>query len=503
MAESIWALNGGILLGYAANTTEGSPPPLRDPIRYKHDRHIVTIGPNGSGKTKRLLIPALHDLTDYSIVVVDIKGELCAMTAKHRARTGRIIKLNPFNLLQLGSDGFNPIAALPLNDDLPDDALELAEAIIRVEGSEPHWAQAAQEFVAALIMYVRLVVPNGSFADVRALLGRDDHGIRNLVKGGEDLDPRQFELFENDPQAYIEKNPSYRAPVELNGKIYPGMIEAAKQHRCPEIEVKAARFGGINAVDRELHSVLSTALTQSRWLDSRRIKVDLAKESIDFKIMKDEPVTVYLMLPARRLATHSGWLRLCISSIIQKLMLDTRPAKAPVLLMLDEFFAIADPDGFPIVSRNLAMFRGFSIKLWSVWQGLAQAEQLYSKGFENFLGNAGVVQAFAPQDVITAEYLSQRVGQTMRVLRASSDSVSRQPNPAVPMGMSISYSSTSNVSLIQLPLMLPQDVRDMDVGFSIVISHVEKGAVRCFVPWPGDVPRYRHLMALDPAAGGA
>jgi type IV secretion system protein VirD4 len=495
---SIWSLNDGVLLGYPAHTTEGPPPPLSNPIRYKHDRHIVTIGPNGSGKTKRLLVPALHDLTDWSCVVVDIKGELCAMTAAHRQKASRnavIIRLNPFNVLGLGSDGFNPIAALQLNDDFPDDALELAESVIRISGNEPHWSQAAQELVAALIMYVRLVIPNGSFADVRALLGRDDAGIRNLVRGGKNLDPRQLDLFERDPEVYVENNPDYRAPVKHNGQLHPGMIEASEIHGWPEIETKAARFGTINAVDREMHSVLSTALTQTRWLDSRPVKRDLAKNPIDFSMMKNRPVTIYLILPARRLGTHSAWLRLMIASVVQKLMKDTRPAKAPVLLMLDEYYAIAEGDGFPVIARNMAMFRGYGIKLWTVWQDLAQAERLYQKGFESFLGNAGVVQSFAPQDVVTAEYLSQRVGQTMRQLVATSES--RQPNPSMPLGMSVSYSS--NTSLIQLPLMLPQDIRDMETGFSLVISHVEKGAVRCYVPWPGDVSRYRHVMNLDPA----
>jgi type IV secretion system protein VirD4 len=418
------------------------------------------------------------------------------MTEAHRRKAGsQIVKLNPFDVLGLGSDGFNPIAALTLNDDFPDDALELAEAIIRVEGHEPHWSQAAQELVAAVIMYVRLVVPNGSFADVRALLGRDDYGIRNLVRGGKNVDPRQFELFERDPEEFIENNPDYRAPVKLNGKLYPGMIEAAELHDWPEIEAKAARFGGINAADREMHSVLSTALVQTRWLDSRHAKRDLAHNVIDFSVMKDKPVTVYLILPARRLGTHSGWLRLMIASVVQKLMKDTRPGKAPVLLMLDEYYAIAEGDGFPVISRNFAMFRGYGIKMWSVWQDLAQAEKLYEKGFESFIGNAGVVQAFAPQDVVTAEYLSQRTGQTTRQFFSTTQSVN--PNPGQPMGVSVSRTRSQN--LIPMPLMLPQDIRNMEEGFSIFFTHVEKGTVRSFVPWPGDMKRYKAIMALDPA----
>jgi type IV secretion system protein VirD4 len=426
--------------------------------------------------------------------VVDIKAELCAISHKHRARHGQIICLNPFNVLGLGSSGFNPIAALETNDDFCDDALELAEAIIRIEGSEPHWSQAAQELVAALIMYVRLVMPNvGSFADVRDLLGRDDAGIRILVKGGSDIDPKRYQEWLKTPEE--ERDPSYAPPVEHRGKLYPGMIAAAIIHDWPELENKITRFGAISAADREMHSVFSTALTQTRWLDSRPVRRDLAKNPIDFSILKDRPVTIYLILPARRLATHSSWLRLAIASVVQKLMKDTRKANTPFLLMLDEYYAIAEGDSFPYLSRLMPVMRGFGLKMWTVWQDMSQMDALYERAFETFLSNAGVVQCFAPQDVRTAEYLSQRLGQTMRQLITTSES--RQPNPGAPMGMAVSYGL--NQSLLQLPLMLPQDIRNLGEGFTLVLSHVTNGAVRSYVPWPADLSRYRRIMSLDPA----
>ena len=175
--REIWYENGGIYFGYGTTTTEGPPPKgfLRENlVRYTGDRHIVTVGPNGSGKSRRLLVPNLHDLTKWSIVVVDPKGDLACMTAKHREASGsQIVRLNPFDVHGLGSDGFNPVAALdPQSDDFPDDAMGLAEAMIRVEGKDPHWSNSAQELICALIMYVRLVLPNPSLADVRALLGQ-------------------------------------------------------------------------------------------------------------------------------------------------------------------------------------------------------------------------------------------------------------------------------------------------------------------------------------------
>ena len=287
------------------------------------------------------------------------------MTASYRANRGnKIVMLNPFDVLKLGSNGFNPVAALdPKSDDFPDDALGLAEALVRVQGQEPHWSESAQDLLAALAMYSRLTEPDGgSLGHVRAQLGKPATEFRQLV--GE-------------------------------------MMVAGVTHDCEELIVKSGRFREISSENKELNSILSTALTQTRWLDSRPVKADLTSGAYDFGRMKEEPTTVYLILPARRLGTHSTWLRLMIAAVLRPLMIDTRKPKVPVLFMLDEFAQLGH---LPVIENNLAMMRGYGVKLWTVFQDLSQAHAIYKERWESFLGNAGVLQSFAPQDVITADY---------------------------------------------------------------------------------------------------
>lgn len=498
---NLWEKNGGVYIGYEAEDTKGAAPLLQNPQRYTGDRHIVLVGPNGSGKTKRFIFPAVAELTGWSLFINDIKRELYDMTAAHRAAAGSlIIRLDPFGQK---SDGLNPIAALPLDDDFPDDAMELAEAVVRVEGREPHWAQAAQELVAGLIMYVRLVIKDGSFADVRTLLGLNFKGWQRLIRAGHNTDPRQLELWEKSDEE--DRDPSYEPPFQHEGKLYPGVIAASVLYDWPELETKLGRYGDISPDNREMLSVISTALTQTRWLDSRHIKADLAKNPVDFSIAKERPVTVYAILPPRRLTTHSAWMRLMITTFVQKLMKDTKRAKVPVMLVLDEYAAIAggsssgvndNGDGFPIIARNMPMFRGYGIKLLTAWQDLAQAKRIYGDGFETFIGNAGVLQAFAPQDVVTAEYLSTRTGQTARPV--VSKGRSRASNPGMPQGASVT--DNVNLGVIPLPLMLPQDVRNMDDGFTILFSHVADGTLRHFLPFPTELPHLRALVDLAPEA---
>ena len=126
-----------------------------DACHYRGDRHIVTVGPNGSGKTRRLLIPNLFYLKDWSIVAIDPKGELFAHTAIHRAKTPghKIVLIDPFAVVKktyphlaarvsiathgfdCESQGFNPMAALdPKSPRFVDDAKALAVALIKTEG---------------------------------------------------------------------------------------------------------------------------------------------------------------------------------------------------------------------------------------------------------------------------------------------------------------------------------------------------------------------------------
>ena len=418
-------------------------------LHYNGDRHLMTLGPNGSGKSLRLLYENLIRLKGSSIVVVDPKGDLARHTLGRRENDGnRIIVLDPFGASGFGSDGCNPLRGLnPKSDDFPDDALSLAEAIIRIEGKEPHFAASAQDLVAAFIMAECLTGPDGNLSNVRALLGLNIEGFREAINM---------------------------------------MVELGKAKDCPELVVKAGRYADISSDSRELLSVISTALTQTRWLDSRQIGPDLTSEmDHDFASLKKVPTTVYLVLPPRQLATHSPWLRLIVTAILQPLLKDTQPAKVPVLLMLDEYPALAEGDGFPIIARNMAMFRGYGIKLWSVWQDLSQAERIYGKHWESFAANAGVLQSFQPQDLKTAAYLSERSGLAAR------DHTNWSWNGRTP-----SFSGSQQ----GMPLLLPQAVRALGVGETLIFSHLASGPVRAFLRFPEELDKTADAAASEAEA---
>jgi type IV secretion system protein VirD4 len=465
LVPSVWQTNGGIYCGYGVGNTEG-PPVLGDVLRYTGDRHIVWVGNSGAGKSRQLVVPNLALLTGWSMLVVDVKGELFKMCGAHRAAAGvENVVFDPFNVSGMGSRGCNVLQALdPASDDFPDDAMGQAEGIVEVGNThEPHWPLSFQDFLAAVAMFVRLVIPNGSYADVRPLIAQPDAALRQMILGD---------------------------TFEYNGKSYPGMMMAGIDHDWEEIGHKAARFGSISPENRELHSILSTGLTQTRFLDSRAIKKELAGPPFDFTVMKKKPVTVWLILPARRLVTHAKWLRLTLTTIIQSLMNDTSKAKVPVAIICDEAAALGH---LPILENTVALMRGYGLKLITIWQDLAQLKSIYKDRYESFIGNAGVLQSFSARDDTTCSYLSKLTGQTTR--QALSLGLSQNLQAGAPP----SYGTSSTSAPIPMPLMLPQDIRNMDDGYTVLFSHRIKGTARAYLPFPTEIHGLEKICALDPA----
>src|SRR5271155_2165176 len=76
----------------------------------------LVFGPPGSNKTVGLVATQLldDDSGKRSYVVIDPKGEICAITSKFRRKVSDVKIINPYGLLvdvrpDMRSDGFNPL----------------------------------------------------------------------------------------------------------------------------------------------------------------------------------------------------------------------------------------------------------------------------------------------------------------------------------------------------------------------------------------------------------
>ncbi len=413
---------------------------------YRGDRHVLSIGPNGSGKTRRLLFPNLYYLKDWSIVAIDPKGELFAHTAPERAKSAghRIMLIDPFAVVKTTyphlaarfpdlseSTGFNPVAALdPASPSFVDDAKVLAVALIKTEEErDKYWSQAAQALIKGILMGLRLEYGAGaSLALVRQILG---------------------------------------APPSLLAKVLARMVARFGQ-ACPPLAASLSEFTTYTAEDRELGGIRRTAKVQTDWLDSAPMIADLEKGAFDFAAVKQTPTTIYLVLPPEYLASHGTWLRLMVTSILRPLLRSVEGTAVPVLFMLDEFAQLGKME---IIEDNYALMRGYGVKLWTIFQDLNQAKVLYRDRWESFVSNAGMVQSFAPQDMTTRKYLSDLADERLTWHDVQSSSGSG--------GLSLgSMSSSSSISEtnIREPLIYPYELGQMRQGWGVVFT--QRGEVQ-------------------------
>jgi type IV secretory pathway TraG/TraD family ATPase VirD4 len=93
------------------------------------------------------------------------------------------------------------------------------------------------------------------------------------------------------------------------------------------------------------------------------------------------------------------------------------------------------------------------------------------------------------QDIFTSEYLSKLCGETIRDRHGHSSS--RKP------GKWFAEKSRSG-SETPTPIMLPQDFRNMDMGFSVVLSRKSE-PVCSFCADPSELPEFAPLARRSPS----
>lgn len=397
-------------------------------IGYPGDGHMLTIGPTRSGKSRRLLIPNLLYEANRSMIVVDMKGELAAISAPHRmAKGSQVVALDPFGVLpgrgvNIPVIGFNPLALLdPTSDAFVDDATGVAEALVQVKpgDSEPHWAESAQDLVAGLIML--LACTRGP----KATLGM----VRQEIS---------------------------RSPAEL--ALIAKQVNASPLH--PAIRNKLGKFASASNDNKEIASIMSNAQTQTRFLDSPGIARNLAASGIDFGALKAQAVSVYLVLPPERLLTHAKWLRLIISAAMTAMQRTLKVAGRPdVLFMLDEFPQLGKLDA---IETAVSLNAGYGVKIWAAIQHLGQLKEHYGENWETFL-SAGCVNAFAPRDVFTRDHLTRLIGTGTKTIRSTSHSSDGGTN--------------ISTNIQKDDLVSPHDWRQMVMGDQWAFIPTDKGQV--------------------------
>lgn len=350
-----------------------------------------------------------------SAIVLTCKGDLCAITADHRRKRLKqdVVVLNPFNVLpdyigHLAHCGINPLDSLNPNlDAFGVDCDAQAESIVIAKDGErdPHFSESAQGAVSGAIMGAVKYAPRHK---------------KNLVTVYQTVCGGGFRKFALDMVG--------RGDALLDGRL--------------------GRFAEASEDNKEMVSIVSSAITQFRFMGNRAIMHALSPSGglrmLRWEDLRKRPTTVYVILPVEYLAACSRFLRLALTSAIMRLLAHT--SGLPTMLVMDEFAALQH---MAIVENTMALSAGLNLTMLPVIQSADQLKAIYGDRMHSFLSCAGCQLFLPPRDPVTARLISELCGQTEVIAQSRSVSIDRstgEPNV------------NDSVSQFGRNLMLPDEV---------------------------------------------
>jgi type IV secretion system protein VirD4 len=351
-------------------------------LRAGGGQHVLVMAPPGSGKTAGLVVPTLLSWVE-SVFVLDLKGELWALTAGWRKEHAgnKVLRFEP--AAAVGSCRFNPLDEIRIGTQYEvGDAQNISLLLVDPDGKglNDHWSKTAQSLLVGCILYLCIRARKaGAPATLPALdrmLADPGRKIENLWK-------------------------------EMAAFSHP-VVAAAGQDMIDRPEMEAG-------------SVVSTAKSYlSLYRDPTVAKnVSGSDFTIADLMHHDTPVSLYVVTEATDKVRLRPLVRILANLVLRRLASGmafdggqpTPSYRHKLLLMMDEFPSLGR---LAIMEEALAYTRGYGIRAMIVTQDLSQIHAAYGKD-ESITGVCGILCAFPPARLETAEHLSKMTGVTTMV----------------------------------------------------------------------------------------
>ena len=345
--------------------------------------HTGLFGPSNSGKSATFYMNILRDWSQSgSVLVMDIKGELYAHTARYYDHVYRVDLENP-DL----SDLWNPLPRCLGNGEL---AHSIASIIVgyepenmKVNDSTHYWISGETALMKALCLHLPTIAVNPTLPMIKEYLSLND-----LKKLGEDMDNSA------DHEAKLEWGNFTKVDAE---KTQGGVITGLNNKIAPLRSPNAMR-------------ILKTATPEELARGVREINLaDLRKPG----------TAIYLVMSETQASEYHLLLELLFGLAAIEMQASTKKGATPVLMALDEAGNVAPPKLQD--KLKIGRFRNTPYLL-----GFQDVPQIKRKFQEN--GGKAVLagmknQIFLPGiDPETGAYASSMLGSTTVLSRTEVDS---------------------------------------------------------------------------------
>lgn len=339
-------------------------------VGQSDDMGGCTMAEPRSGKGTSFIIPNLK-LYAGSVLVLDGKnGENLDATGAVRAKSGRVLCVDPFGVSDYGKRHgvvrFNPLADLdPASPNIVSELKQLTDTLVvkTGEAKSDHFDTGAEDILRGLIAHLISTRSDPNLADARDLLMQ--------VMGGDEA----YEIIQ-----------AMAANTACGG---------AAQDTAIQLQEKTT----------ETRNFLSSAKKHTEWLTDPAMRETLSVSDFSFSdLKKKQGTSLYLVLDSNGVRTNAPFLRLFTYIALKALRAGRKP-KIPVLFLLDEFYLLGRMNS---IIDNIDDIPGYGVKLWPVCHRIGQLQELYGKNWDALLGGTQVYFCLKKG---TSEYLEKELGE--------------------------------------------------------------------------------------------
>ena len=341
------------------------------------DGHGILVGGAGCGKTASLgMYSAFYP---YSMLVLDPKGEIYAVTAEYHRQQGKaVFRLNPSDVLGLGSDRVDVLAHLDRNSPtLTADIQTTIEALVPVSGykGDDFFEVIARRRPAALLKHLMKTGRNVSLMDLKTLI--------DWMRGNWD----SFLAYARDHLLCAEDSEVRTTAREI--------IEEREQ------------------APKQFKGFIGTLAKCFSWLEDAALQRCVSKGDFSLAVLSERPAVVFLIVEPQHLSLFQPFLRLAIASAV--IFKQRRPQADPILYLLDEMAALGT---FEMCERLYSLGRGSGNRVFGIVQSIGQLREIYGPaGPQIFLASAQARLFKGVRDLETAEVISRMLGsQTLEIV---------------------------------------------------------------------------------------
>jgi type IV secretion system protein VirD4 len=329
------------------------------------------------------------------------------------------------------SDTLNPLDFIDRESLMAiDECRDLAESLVERTGQEkdPHWADMAEVWIGATTAMV-VSLPEGENKSLQF--------VREILTN-------------------------------------PNQMQAAIKLMCDSTDIwdgLLSRLGYqlTQSKDKELASTLTTTNRFMRFLDTIPVANNTRESSFNPADLLTGKMTVYLVLPEEHRRAQSPLLRLWIGAMFRAVIKGGVQENTKVHYVIDEAASLGPMDS---IIDAVTISRGYGARVQLYYQSLGQLKKCFPDGQDQtLLSNVSQV-FFGVNDLATAEYVSNRLGEETIVIDSGGTSSGTSHQSSRQGEGSYSYSTNTNQNWQQLgrKLLKPEEVLGLDPRVAITFA---------------------------------